>query len=496
MKRMVYSGILLFWVVMAMLLVRRTTFRPAPPSPPPPPLTALATQPLSQNGEESWMGIYHQQVKIGYFHRRLLPTPTGYRWEEQSRMRLRVLETFQTVHTDVQATMDRQYALQSLQLYLQGSGTTFRVSGSVTSQDDGQAFQGQMTSGDTTTPLTFPLRAPLYLPGTTSMALRNLELQPGAEHRFAIFNPLSMRTDTVTITALGLETLHLHGHAVQTSKVAERFGGTTVHAWLDAEGKVVKEEATLGLVLLRETREQALGGGWQDSTPLDLVTSAAIPVAQALPNPRALTRLRLNVSGQNDPAMLAFPPRQQYNNAQVAIVTEDLRALTTYTLPHADPAFADDLAATPFVQSTHPRLLAQAQRILRGERDALQAVRLLLDWTYTTLGKEPTLGMPTALEALDSQKGDCNEHAVLFVALARAAGIPARVTAGVVYLEQAFYYHAWTEIWLGQWVSVDPVLHQFPADATHVKLVQGGPEAHIALLKVIGQIGLDVVEFH
>ena len=159
------------------------------------------------------------------------------------------------------------------------------------------------------------------------------------------------------------------------------------------------------------------------------------------------------------------------------------------------PAFAPDLIATPFLQSEHPRIKEQLQLILKGEQDAQRAVRKLLDWTYTTLDKEPTVGIPTALEALSSKKGDCNEHAVLFTALARAAGIPARVTAGVVYLDGAFYYHAWSEVWLEYWVAVDPVFNQFPADATHIKFIQGGPEEHMALLKVIGQIQLEVVEY-
>jgi transglutaminase/protease-like cytokinesis protein 3 len=111
------------------------------------------------------------------------------------------------------------------------------------------------------------------------------------------------------------------------------------------------------------------------------------------------------------------------------------------------------------------------------------------------LEKAPTVSMPTALEALENKKGDCNEHAVLFTALARAAGLPARVAAGVVYLDRAFYYHAWAEVWLGQWVAVDPVFHQFPADATHIKFVEGGPEHHMALLKVIGQVGMEIAEY-
>jgi transglutaminase-like putative cysteine protease len=147
------------------------------------------------------------------------------------------------------------------------------------------------------------------------------------------------------------------------------------------------------------------------------------------------------------------------------------------------------------MQSSHTRLMAQARQILGAERDAIQAARLLLDWTYTSLAKTPAVGMPTALDVLTTRKGDCNEHAVLFTALARAAGLPARVVAGVVYINDAFYYHAWAEVWLGQWVAVDPTLHQFPADATHVKFVEGGPEQHTLLLSVIGQLNIEVVEY-
>ena len=89
---------------------------------------------------------------------------------------------------------------------------------------------------------------------------------------------------------------------------------------------------------------------------------------------------------------------------------------------------------------------------------------------------------------LRTRRGDCNEHAVLLAALARAAGIPARVVAGAVYADDGFYYHAWNELWLGAWVSADAVFDQMPADATHVKLVEGGPERHLALAELVGQL--------
>jgi transglutaminase-like putative cysteine protease len=102
--------------------------------------------------------------------------------------------------------------------------------------------------------------------------------------------------------------------------------------------------------------------------------------------------------------------------------------------------------------------------------------------------------VPSAREVLGSRRGDCNEHAVLLAALARAAGIPARVIAGAVYANDGFYYHAWNELWLGAWVSADAVFDQIPADATHVKLIEGGLEQQMALAGIIGRLAFAVVE--
>ena len=33
---------------------------------------------------------------------------------------------------------------------------------------------------------------------------------------------------------------------------------------------------------------------------------------------------------------------------------------------------------------------------------------------------------------------------------------------GLVHIRGSFYYHAWPEVWLGEWVAVDPTLGQAP----------------------------------
>jgi transglutaminase-like putative cysteine protease len=124
----------------------------------------------------------------------------------------------------------------------------------------------------------------------------------------------------------------------------------------------------------------------------------------------------------------------------------------------------------------------------------------LLRQVHAFLEKKPTVSLPSALEVLKTRVGDCNEHTTLYVAMARALGIPARIAVGLVYLRGAFYYHAWAEVWLdeadgrGLWLPVDPTLNQFPADATHVRLARGGLDRQAAILGLVGQAELSVLD--
>ena len=117
----------------------------------------------------------------------------------------------------------------------------------------------------------------------------------------------------------------------------------------------------------------------------------------------------------------------------------------------------------------------------------------MVDWVYENLQKRPVLSVPNALEVLNHRVGDCNEHAVLLVALARAAGIPAQMEAGIVYQRGRFYYHAWNILYLGQWVTADASMGQFPADVTHIRLARG-MEHQIDLVRMIGRIKIEILD--
>jgi transglutaminase-like putative cysteine protease len=113
---------------------------------------------------------------------------------------------------------------------------------------------------------------------------------------------------------------------------------------------------------------------------------------------------------------------------------------------------------------------------------------------HDSLDKRITFGVPNALRVLETKSGDCNEHTQLFVALARAIGIPARIAAGLVYLDGKFYYHAWPEVLLTDWTAVDPTFGQFPADAAHLRFVIGGLAQQADLLRLMGNLRIDVLD--
>ena len=161
------------------------------------------------------------------------------------------------------------------------------------------------------------------------------------------------------------------------------------------------------------------------------------------------------------------------------------------------PTVIRDVYTSPgfFVQSEHPRLFALAAEVIDLGAGEMEKIRSIMRWMDKNIEKKPTFSIPNTLEVLERRSGDCNEFAVLFCSLARAAGIPTRIAMGLVYVEDAFYYHAWNECWLGDWVSVDPIFGQFPADASHLRFLAGDMDRQVEILPLVGKVGIKVLDY-
>lgn len=121
------------------------------------------------------------------------------------------------------------------------------------------------------------------------------------------------------------------------------------------------------------------------------------------------------------------------------------------------------LSPSPLVQSDHPEIKSLAAELARSGTDELLWLYCLHRYVETHLRKLPYgAAEGSALEALRDGFGDCTEHAALLAALCRAAEIPARRPAGLVYEGQRFGFHVWVEGYVGgRWVACDPVLRRF-----------------------------------
>jgi transglutaminase-like putative cysteine protease len=113
---------------------------------------------------------------------------------------------------------------------------------------------------------------------------------------------------------------------------------------------------------------------------------------------------------------------------------------------------------------------------------------------YSEIDERVSEGAVNAVDVLTSRRGNANDQTALLVAMARAIELPARPVSGLVYLNGRFYHHAWAEVFLDDWVPVDPTHGQFPADASHLRFVVGGFARQLELLRALGDLSLDVLE--
>ncbi|MFZ5571307.1 MAG: transglutaminase-like domain-containing protein [Thermodesulfobacteriota bacterium] len=123
------------------------------------------------------------------------------------------------------------------------------------------------------------------------------------------------------------------------------------------------------------------------------------------------------------------------------------------------------LAAEPFVEAADPDIRAEAKKLAAG--NPMETAARINAWTADHIDYSGyTANERGAQYAYKNRKGDCTEYMDLFVALSRAAGIPARGIGGFICPESANLapagYHNWAEFHDGKtWKTADPQNRMF-----------------------------------
>ena len=275
-------------------------------------------------------------------------------------------------------------------------------------------------------------------------------------------------------------------HAFHSQRAVISINGNTLEGRLavafDRQGRFSVGEVA------REARE------------FDVANAVITPKGLDIVQPKRTESLRLRVTARQ-PGLIArlrddvagfAGQRVETSNDSSLILSVNARRIPekqTVQLPVSGAEFAPYLRPTPRINSTAPQIISLAKEIAGKDRDALSVAHKLGEWTYNNLKwKRVESG---TLETLASREADCLEHSELYVALARALGLPARVVIGAAFGDGAFTAHAWVEIYLGRWVEVDPTWGMMDyVDSTHLRF-EGQSFITYAMLN---QIQLEVLE--
>lgn len=328
---------------------------------------------------------------------------------------------------------------------------------------------------------------------------RNLRLDVRAESLFVVNDSSAFDTTSGRWRAVLPDT-------VRGWQVASHSGGG-VDGWVDEQGRLIASNQ-LGFALQRRPYEVAFEN-WQlsDTTRASRASRASRP-ADATPVVHAtLIASRRTAPSPPLPAMRAtvIGPvaglsldggRQSVRGDTVTIRRElsiMLAARYRRILLRWQRSQNPQLAQEPGIETNDPELMTFASDLVRGVQDPGQVAARIFQWVRDSVERAPVQGAPGALATLRTRRGDATEHAQLFVAMSRAAGVPARTVSGVVLADGRLHHHAWAEVLLRDWVAVDPTFGQLPAGATHLRLHTGAVPRPADLQRLIDGLRINVL---
>lgn len=433
---------------------------------------------------EMVFGVYRDSRRIGWTRTDLRPDGDGYRLEQATRIRIAALGETMMVESTLRADLASDFSVGRLEAKLVGSGVRMDATADV--RDGVVAYT--VDAGGGVRQGTMPVDGAVYVQ-TAARAYVARSLEPGRRFRFTILDPVTWSLDALSIEVAGTADAG-EGDADSGWRLEEGYRGVSSTVWLDEQGQPMRELGPMGLEMRRDSSRDVAGLALG---VLDVQDATAIPVGE-IEDPRERKTLSLRFRGMR-PGFLPVGPGQRVEEETLELQRVEPARVGDAQVGAFDPEWAKFLKEESGVQVRHARIQALARQVVGEERSVFVASRALVDWVYDYVEKVPSIGVPDALTVLDSGRGDCNEHATLFTALARAAGIPTRMAAGLVYVDGRFVYHAWCEVrGRRDWLPVDPALRQFPADATHIALVYGGLSHQASLASIVGELHLEPID--
>lgn len=321
-----------------------------------------------------------------------------------------------------------------------------------------------------------------------------IQTLPGERAKCSYVNDTALAVKEYALTGLRRERIRVLGkdYDALVLKVEPGDGSSpTTHWVVPRMCDLMIEMPGAGLKLKLTTKADALAHSEEDAEIPD-----RIECGKEIPDPGKVVRFGVRLSGAEEWHLNPVSDLRQTamtlpngRGVEYRVSTRDFSAAKSFALPIARPETRRWLADSKGVQATDKGIREAARRIVGDERNAYAAACRLRAWVYGNMRFSTVDDTPqSAVEVLKTRTGVCRHSAVLFAALARAAGIPTRTVVGLVYDDRALYGHEWDECFVGEWVAFDPSRSTDSVDATHIKLAVEGADDVVPPIGCKGEV--------
>jgi len=490
------------------------------------PVTAHAAPPDS--AKTDWTGIYMSGSKVGWAYETTAPTTYNGKpaIKELTRSVIKMTLLGTAVETDESSVTisDLKHQPLTQTMLVSSNGSSINL---VADYDYAQhKIVCHIGTGAEATVKTVAIPPGASLAGSVDFAVAGRKLHTGLTFDVYTLEPSTITLQKVHSEVVATEEiLDENGHKVPVFRTKEtlQVGDSTV--WMDAAGNTLKAEMAFGplkLVMTSESKAHALNtkfispGANAASTPgytpsKDMAVATSVTTAKVIEDPRRLKELKAVLSGIPDKRLVLSDERQQERitsgdtpplKVDVHVTAEEISASQALTLPITQPDMAKYLSRAAYLNTDLLELKQVAFGVRGAETNSYKVALALREWVHQNMTPDASIAVPrSAADVFARKRGVCRDYATLFAALARIAGIPTRLCAGVVYADlngkPAFYYHAWAECYVGKWVAIDPTLYDRTlgidyTDATHIKFAQGEVTEMYDAVSVIGKLQIEL----
>lgn len=443
--------------------------------------------------QKSTYGVYLNGSKMGWMELNLNEADGKIVYSTELQATIRGMGAVSEIKLNESRTYDaKTEALQSIDFEQAAATGSVKISG----KRSGDDLAWSTSAGGATTNSTLKTADTLRSIKTLRDELKGAKV--GDSWNLKVLDPSMARDLDVRHLLTQIETRHFAGVETKVYHVKSTYlnAGVEETSLFDEEGELLESKVGGFFKALREPPEIAKRKDFQQ----DLLVSSSVKTPSVIEEQDKKSEVSFLMNGFGD----RLPPeseRQQVKaeaNGRVRVTLTRDPELPKHPWPlenkHVEGAPKDTLEPTPYLQSDAPELVEVAKRVVAPAKDVAGAIQRLNEFVYRHVRDAYVPAFSNALEALKTGRGDCTEHSALFVAMARAVGIPARVAVGVGYWRpgDGLGWHAWAEVFVdGRWYATDPTWGQTIADATHLQLAGGDLMEQAQIIMLLGNLSIE-----